>query len=395
VEYSELEAAWEAQKRLESRFVFAAPQHLEAQQARQEGVKIKVAEVAHPPMPAPASGVDEVNGRIRERLQNVDPAIGDFVEKNDIRIVNRTDSFWNRFAGAADLPVRKVDENGHVYHEIAVDEGLSEYERLKLLSRLLRRNEEFKKFEKENYRYNPDHLSPAPGSAEYPAYLQRLRQDAVAWARAAGATEAEISNAQSAENWNAAMGPGGFFWTALELFAAAKARRGGARNIQAQQAQEQAMRNYLDRTAPRHVIPAESKIERPGVFIERAPRKPSEISIKPLSQNEQQKRVSEGRSAFRLELALPGTRLERSNNPYVDYFDQYGRSYELMGNVGTVPFWSKQRGPFMAQIDKHLEKADILAIDLTGFPDHIKREVKTYIDGLPPDQRARIVRIGF
>ena len=46
MEYSELEAAWEAQKRLQSRFVYTAPpQSLEAQQARQEGAFVRPSQV--------------------------------------------------------------------------------------------------------------------------------------------------------------------------------------------------------------------------------------------------------------------------------------------------------------------------------------------------------------
>lgn len=80
----------------------------------------------------------------------------------------------------------------------------------------------------------------------------------------------------------------------------------------------------------------------------------------------------------------------------VDWVDSRGKTYDQMGNPETAKFWTKKNAAnFMRQIDKHVAKADYLVLDLTGFTEGQKAQVRTHIDTLSAAQQAKIVRIGF
>lgn len=80
-----------------------------------------------------------------------------------------------------------------------------------------------------------------------------------------------------------------------------------------------------------------------------------------------------------------------------EYVDSEGRTYDQMGNPQTSRFWNDRSAQkFYRSIDAHLRKStDFTLIDLTGFSEQSRADISAYVDSLPPDQQAKIVRIGF
>ena len=73
-----------------------------------------------------------------------------------------------------------------------------------------------------------------------------------------------------------------------------------------------------------------------------------------------------------------GVRLERSDDPRVEWVDQHGRTYDAMGPIPSE-YFDKSWRKTMLSLDKHVEKADFTPFDVTGLsPEQIAR-VKDYI----------------
>ena len=85
----------------------------------------------------------------------------------------------------------------------------------------------------------------------------------------------------------------------------------------------------------------------------------------------------------------------KSPQQEIDWVDSEGRAYDQIGNPRASQFWNQQRTNFMNQIDRHIGKADVVVLDLTGFTADQIAEVRAHIESLPPAQQAKIVRIGF
>jgi len=67
-----------------------------------------------------------------------------------------------------------------------------------------------------------------------------------------------------------------------------------------------------------------------------------------------------------------------------------------MGNPAASNFWGEQSENFFNQIGQHLDKADYLVLDMTGFTQDQINETIAYIDdNLTLEQQARIIPIGF
>jgi hypothetical protein len=81
-------------------------------------------------------------------------------------------------------------------------------------------------------------------------------------------------------------------------------------------------------------------------------------------------------------------------DPGYDWVDDLGRTYDALGD-GTKAQYLKI-DQFIRQIDKHLLKRNTFTvIDLTGYrPDQIA-PIKAYVDSLPAEVQAEIVRVGF
>jgi hypothetical protein len=80
-----------------------------------------------------------------------------------------------------------------------------------------------------------------------------------------------------------------------------------------------------------------------------------------------------------------------------EYIDSQGRTYDQMGDPRTSQHWSERAARnFERAVNHHLRKSvDYTLIDLTGFSEQSISDIRTYVDSLSPEQRARIVRIGF
>jgi hypothetical protein len=99
-------------------------------------------------------------------------------------------------------------------------------------------------------------------------------------------------------------------------------------------------------------------------------------------------------TAQRLLNAQPELKLTESAHEGAEYVDQFGRTYDALGNPKASQFWNEQQ--FLNQIDKHLLKSnDFTVVDLTGFTDAQITTVKSYINSLPAASQAKIIRIGF
>lgn len=80
-----------------------------------------------------------------------------------------------------------------------------------------------------------------------------------------------------------------------------------------------------------------------------------------------------------------------------EYVDNQGRTYDQIGNPNTSRYWNENSAQkFYRSIDAHLRKSmDFTMIDLTGFSPESVADITAYVDSLPEDLQAKIVRIGF
>jgi hypothetical protein len=80
-----------------------------------------------------------------------------------------------------------------------------------------------------------------------------------------------------------------------------------------------------------------------------------------------------------------------------EHVDGAGRTYDQMGNPDTSRFWGARAAQkFYRSVDAHLRKStDFTLIDLTGFSARSRGDIAAYVDSLPADQQAKIVRLGF
>lgn len=81
-------------------------------------------------------------------------------------------------------------------------------------------------------------------------------------------------------------------------------------------------------------------------------------------------------------------------DPGHDWRDDQGRTYDALGDGTKSQYFRLDQ--FTRSIDSHLLKSnDFTVIDMTGYtPDQI-RDVGSYLDSLPADKLAKVVRVGF
>lgn len=80
-----------------------------------------------------------------------------------------------------------------------------------------------------------------------------------------------------------------------------------------------------------------------------------------------------------------------------EYTDNEGRTYDQMGDPRASQYWNPRSAQkFYRAIDAHLNKSmDFTVIDLTGFSEQSTADIAGYVDSLPADLQAKIIRIGF
>jgi hypothetical protein len=80
-----------------------------------------------------------------------------------------------------------------------------------------------------------------------------------------------------------------------------------------------------------------------------------------------------------------------------EYVDNLGRTYDQMGDPKTSQYWNDRTSQkFFNAIQGHLRKSiDYTMIDLTGFSEQSAAEISAYVNSLPAEMQARIIRIGF
>ena len=81
-------------------------------------------------------------------------------------------------------------------------------------------------------------------------------------------------------------------------------------------------------------------------------------------------------------------------DPGHDWVDDLGRTYDAMGDGTRAKYLSIPS--FTRSIDHHLNKGnDFTVIDLTGYSREQVAEISAYVNALPPERKATIVRVGF
>jgi hypothetical protein len=206
--------------------------------------------------PSGLAEIDELNARIRERLNRVDPAVAAFVEEHDVKVVSKT---WSFFGEDAELRAETK--------EFAINTGKSEYQQLMRLRGHIRILNQFKEFEKENFRYSKDSIRPTHGSREWPGYVHAMREQAYETMRLAGATEAEITARQTLELASEIFGSGGLIETAL-LARSPWAARTAVQHGRAAQANQRLLDAHLAKRIPENIQDAHGNPGlRPGTII--------------------------------------------------------------------------------------------------------------------------------
>ncbi|NUW33970.1 hypothetical protein HTZ77_21405 [Nonomuraea sp. SMC257] len=94
-------------------------------------------------------------------------------------------------------------------------------------------------------------------------------------------------------------------------------------------------------------------------------------------------RRAEMETALRIE-SNRGVQLRRSTGTSEDWFDQYGRSYDAVGNF-AAQYFEKQWPALQDQIRSHLTKARFVPVDVSQFTAAQIAEVKAFIEPLGPN----------
>ncbi len=102
-------------------------------------------------------------------------------------------------------------------------------------------------------------------------------------------------------------------------------------------------------------------------------------------------RPNEVKTAWRIQEALQQP-LERISGGG-DWVAPDGKVYDA---AGPAPKEFFNIDEFSASIDRHLLKSGITpVIDVTGMPTEQVEQVNNYITSLPPEERAKLLKIGF
>jgi hypothetical protein len=102
--------------------------------------------------------------------------------------------------------------------------------------------------------------------------------------------------------------------------------------------------------------------------------------------------VSEEASTGRQLEQLLGKQLQRYPGGGLDWVDEAGTTYDAVGPVDAKYFDAQS---FTDSIRKHLLKSDFTVIDFTGMDADQVSKVEDYISGLPPEARAKLLKLGF
>lgn len=81
-------------------------------------------------------------------------------------------------------------------------------------------------------------------------------------------------------------------------------------------------------------------------------------------------------------------------DPGHDWTDDQGRTYDALGDGSKAQYF--QLAQFTRSIDSHLLKSnDYTVIDVTGYTPTQIAAIKSYVDSLPSEKTAKIIRVGF
>lgn len=81
-------------------------------------------------------------------------------------------------------------------------------------------------------------------------------------------------------------------------------------------------------------------------------------------------------------------------DPGYDWHDDLGHHYDALGDGTKSQYFRLDQ--FKNSIDRHLLKSnDFTVVDMTGYTDQQVSDVREHVDQLPPESRAKIIRVGF
>jgi PrsW family intramembrane metalloprotease len=94
---------------------------------------------------------------------------------------------------------------------------------------------------------------------------------------------------------------------------------------------------------------------------------------------------------------MAGRTFEASDDVGYEVADDLGNKYDFVGNPRASEFWGDGE-QFLDSIQRHLvEKPynEFTVVDVTGFAPEQVAQVARYLDELPPDLAAKVIRLGF
>lgn len=107
--------------------------------------------------------------------------------------------------------------------------------------------------------------------------------------------------------------------------------------------------------------------------------------------------TAERTTAARLAERLPDRELHGSDHVGSEYVDQLGNTYHVLraSTESELGLWDA--GIFTTAVGHLLRKqaSSFVVVDLTGATPEQVAAVRSYVDGLPPEQRAKIIALGF
>lgn len=103
-------------------------------------------------------------------------------------------------------------------------------------------------------------------------------------------------------------------------------------------------------------------------------------------------RMNEYETALRIE-ADAGVTLQRAQSGSADWVDTNGVTYDAVGPFDSR-FFDQQWPSFQGRIVDHLDKADVVPVDVSLFTPAQRAQVGDYVDSLPQAQRDRIRIVG-
>jgi hypothetical protein len=335
----------------------AAPPSVELQSAAENGSRARDERIRK--LRAEGDRVD----RTWNRLRDAAPLVYLFLQENRYEITFEEQSGWEQFWNG------KFDREGFVFK---LDKSLSDWEAFKWIVGITIHSPAFKRWMKAKF---PDdahttEIRAMPGSREY---VQWQRDEVIAFMRAGGATEAEVTDVQFWWTFNDWLGPTGH--VEIILIGLSGFARGAA---DAHRLRERA-----------NTIAASGGMRSGSLsnsyFAELARRRSLGTSSSGYDPLEEE-------AALELERQR-GIVLTRDMSNDADWLGPYGKSYDRWGVKSEFFQKEFQNGNLLRSLRKHLDglKTDFGVVDTEGLTAPQIAQLRQLISTLSEAERGRII----